>query len=210
MKSRIGILGGTFDPIHIGHLMLAECAREELGLDEVWLIPTGCSYQKKERSDGGQHLPTPAERLHMTELAIRGVPGFRCLDIEVKRGGDTYSYETLEELHALYPDREFFFIVGADCLFSIEGWKYPERIFRDCTIAAALRDDSDIEVMEAKAGQLQESYHARIVLLHFRRMQISSTEIRERAKSGKSIRFMVPDRLATYINDKGFYRDENS
>ena len=202
---RIGIMGGTFNPIHIGHLMLAECAREDLSLDEVWFVPTGCSYMKEEQLKGKRSMPLPSERLEMTELSLEGIPYFRCLDIEVKREGNTYSYETLEELKAACPEDRFFFIFGADCLYTIETWKNPERIFAVCDIAAAVRGDSSIRDMEDKIAWLQNTYDAHITLLKFRNLEISSTEIRERVKMGKSIKFMTPDKVVSYIKEKGFY-----
>ena len=120
---RIGIMGGTFDPIHVGHLMLAEWAAEEMELEEVWVVPTGVSYMKAEHG-----ILTGQERLHMAELATKGNAKLRCVAIEIDRKGYTYTYETLEQLKNQYPDTEFFFLVGADCLFSLENWKYPERI----------------------------------------------------------------------------------
>ena len=205
--SRIGIMGGTFNPIHIGHLMLAECAREELSLDEVWFIPTGCSYMKEKQLMRGNGMPLPEERLEMTELALENTPSFRCHDIEVKRAGNTYTYETLEELKRVNPEHQFFFIFGADCLYTIESWKEPERIFAACDIVAAVRGDSSLDAMEEKIAQLRHNYGARITLLPFRNLEISSTEIRERVKEGKSIRYMTPGRVISYIREKGFYSE---
>ena len=122
---KIGIMGGTFNPIHIGHLTLAQRVLDDLKLDEIWFIPTGCSYMKSNKD-----MVSPEERYHMTSLAIENHSQMKCLDIEIKRQGYTYSYETLEQLKNLYPQNVFYFIFGADCLFQIEEWKYPERIFR--------------------------------------------------------------------------------
>lgn len=205
--SRIGIMGGTFNPIHIGHLMLAECAREELVLDEVWFVPTGCPYMKEMELKTGKGMPLPEERLEMTGLAVRDTPYFCCLDIEVKRKGNTYSFETLEELQRLYPGHTFFFIFGADCLYTIENWREPERIFAACEIVAAVRGDASVGAMEEKAAQLYADYGARITLLPFRNLEISSTELRERVKNKKSIRYMTPDRVISYIEEKGFYSE---
>lgn len=131
---KMGIMGGTFNPIHTGHLLLAQWAMEEAGLDGVLFMPTGNSYMK----DKGEMLSGP-ERLVMTQLAIRDRECFYCSDLEVKRGGNTYTYETLESLQFLYPQAKLYFIVGADCLFSIENWYCPEKIFRCCTLLAASR-----------------------------------------------------------------------
>lgn len=200
-------MGGTFNPIHIGHLMLAECAREELSLDEVWFIPTGCSYMKAEQLMSGKGMPLPEERLEMTELALAGSVFFRCHDIEVKREGNTYTYETLEELKRVNPEHQFFFIFGADCLYAIENWKEPERIFAASDIVAAVRGDISLDAMGEKITQLQNDYGARITLLPFRNLEISSTEIRDRVKEGKSIRYMTPERVISYIEEKGFYSE---
>lgn len=199
---KIGILGGTFDPIHIGHLMLAEWAIAE-GLDEVWFIPSGQSYMKTDRDV----LPG-TERLRMTELAVMDNLSFRCLDIEVKRAGFTYSYETLEQLKETYPEDEFFFIVGADCLGAIENWKNPERLFACCTLFVAVRSDVPMELMEAQKLELEKKFHARIRWLPFLRMSISSTEVRRRLGQGQSVRYMVPDKVLEYILEKGYYHGQ--
>lgn len=198
-------MGGTFNPIHLGHLMLAECAREELLLEEVWFIPTGCSYMKTERQNGTGAMPSPRQRLEMTELALKSNKRFCCLDIEINREGSTYSYETLEELGCLYPGHRFYFILGADCLYTIDSWREPARIFAACDIVAAVRGDSPLEEMEAEAARLREKYGARITLLPFRNLEISSTEIRERVRNGKGIRYMTPENVIAYIEEKGFY-----
>lgn len=199
---KIGIMGGTFNPIHVGHLILAERAKEENQLDEIWLIPTGCSYMKKNTGV----LPGEA-RYKMVSLAVENQNWMKCLDIEIKRSGDTYSYETLEQLNKMYPDYEFYFIFGADCLFTIENWKYPERIFDSSKIIAAVRNDASVEEMEQKKKDLEEKYSAEIRLLMFPRLEISSTELRERIRKGKSVNYMIPDNVISYILENGFYKD---
>lgn len=199
---RIGIMGGTFDPVHMGHLMLAQWALEELSLDEVWLIPTGMSYMKAFR----QILPGE-ERLHMVQLAVMDNECFRCLDLEVLRTGYTYSYETLEELRDRYPEDEFYFILGADCLFTIEMWRAPERILNCCTLVASVRGEVNLAEMEAKRRELMQKFRPdrEIILLPFLSMSLSSTEIRERIRNGKSVRYLVPDRVLEYIREKELY-----
>lgn len=199
---KIGIMGGTFDPIHMGHLMLAEFARDEKGLDEIWFIPTGCSYMKSHNVISG------AERMKMTELAISDNSCMRCLDIEINREGHTYSYETLEELSGMHPNYEFYFIVGADCLFHIDTWKYPEKIFEKAKVLASIRDGASVGELQAKIDELSEKFDADIELLHFPRLEISSTDIRKRISEGKSIRYLVPDVCIEYIKEKGFYQNE--
>lgn len=203
---RIGIMGGTFNPIHIGHLLLAEWALDEARLDEVWIIPTGSPYMKSP-----EEILPGRERMHMVELAIRKNDAMRCLDMEIRREGPTYSYETLELLKATYPETSFYFIVGADCLFSIADWKCPERIFESCTLIAAVRDRTAMGEMDQKKRKLEKQFgesRVNIILLPFLSMSVSSTEIRRRIREGKSARYLVPDEVLAYIKEKGFYREK--
>lgn len=199
---KVGIMGGTFNPIHTGHLLLAEWAREALELEQVLFLPAGDPYLK----DPGEILPA-ADRLHMTELAIQGHPFFECLDLEVQRVGRTYTYETLMELRKSDPDAQFYFLCGADCLFSIENWKCPELIFQNCVLVASVRNDASPAAMEKKKQELWAKYQANILLLPFLNYSISSTEIRRRVAEGKTIRYLVPESVREYIIEKGFYRE---
>ena len=203
---RIGIMGGTFNPIHMGHMMLAEWVRDALRLDAVWFIPTGSSYMKDSR----EILPG-RERLHMVELAIRDNPFFECLDMEVAREGRTYSYETLEQLRAVYPEDIFYFIAGADCLLTIDSWKNPERIFSNCILAAAVRGDVSLKEMEKKKRELEQKFcsQGKIQLIPFLQLEVSSTEIRQRILQKRSIRYLVPDRVIAYIEEKGYYCEKD-
>lgn len=202
---KIGILGGTFNPIHWGHLLLAEWARDTFELEEVWFIPTGYSYMKAN----DEVLPGK-ERFHMVKLALEGNSFFRCLDMEIRRQGCTYSYETLEQLKHMYPDNDFYFIVGADCLFSIENWKCAERIFQSCTLTAAVRDRTSWNKLEDKRKELEQKFYCNIFLLPFVSLSVSSTEIRQRIRERKSVRYLVPDKVLKYIEEKGFYCEQKS
>ena len=200
---KIGIMGGTFDPIHIGHLLLAEWARDAGKLDEVWFVPTGQSYMKSDRDV----LPA-MERLHMVRMAVDGNSHLKCCDLETRREGYTYSYETMEQLKLLYPQDKFYFIVGADCLLSMENWKCPERLFASCTILGTVRGDVPMEELETKKEELKNRFNADIMLIPFLQLSISSSNIRERVSECISIRYMVPDNVAAYIEEKGFYREK--
>ena len=196
-------MGGTFNPIHIGHLALAQRVLEDLVLDEIWFIPTGYSYMKEDTD-----MVSPDERYYMTSLALEKQSRMKCLDIEIKRQGYTYTYETLEQLKKACPEYLFFFICGADCLFQIEKWKYPERIFQNCTIVASVRNGASVADMEAKIAELEKCFQTEIILYPFINLEISSTELRERVRAGKSIRYLVPDSVSAYIEQKGFYKED--
>ena len=144
----------------------------------------------------------------MVQLAIADNDRFRCLDIEIKRPGDSYSYETMEQLHREYPDHLFYFICGADCLFTMEHWKCADRLFAACEIIAAVRGDADMKGMQEKIRQLEEQFSAKIQLLSFRRIEISSSEIRARRSEGLSVRYLVPESVREYMEEKGLYLDE--
>jgi len=200
MWKRIGIMGGSFNPIHNGHLLLAQWAMEEAGLDGIIFMPTGNSYMKARE----EMLPGP-ERLAMTQLAIRDRECFFCSDLEIKRGGNTYTYETLESLQSMYPHARFYFIVGADCLFSIENWYCPKKIFQYCTLLAASRNGAPMEALEKKRRELAEIYDAQILLMAFPNLEISSTDIRHRCREGRSIQYLMPDSVREYIVQHHFY-----
>lgn len=200
---KIGIMGGTFDPIHIGHLLLGEFAYEDFGLEEIWFLPNGNPPHKltKETADALKH------RIEMVRLAIRDVPHFKLCLHEATQTCHSYTYKTMRELNRQYPEDEFYFILGADSLFAIEEWKYFREIFPTCTILAAMRDDKDIEDMLGQIRYLEAEYGARIELLRAPLLEISSTTIRMRASKEKSIYYMVPDAVADYIRQKRLYRE---
>lgn len=199
-KKRIGILGGTFNPIHVGHLRMAECAREAQNLDTVLIMPTGNSYMKN-----ASDILSGKTRLEMVKCSIDSNPYFEASDLEIRREGQTYTYETLEQLHSINPNAEFFFIVGADCLFSIERWYKPERIFEQCTLLAANRNAAPTQEILDKCKDLQNRFDAKIVLFDMPQMDISSSMIRNLKKNGKSIRYFVTDSVLDYINTKHLY-----
>lgn len=203
---KIAIMGGTFNPIHYGHLMLAEAVRSELRLDEVWMIPTGCSYLKREQRELEPGMPTPQERLYMTQLAVQGYTDYRVLDTEVRRPGYTYTCETLETLHAEYPDCEFYLILGADCMEQIEHWERPDEIFANAHVVAAGRGDITADSLQETLEHLREKFSADILPLRFRDLELSSSEIRSRIAAERSVRFMLPDKVLDYITERNFYR----
>lgn len=202
MRKRVGILGGTFNPIHLGHMLIAENAYETFDLDEILFIPTGKSYLKSDVLDS-------KTRITMTGVAIEDNPHFALSTIEVDRDGYSYSYETIAELKKNNPNTDYFFIVGADSLMYMENWKNPELIFPEVTVLVALRKGtSDVE-LKTKIDYLCEKFPGSdIRILPINEVAISSTEIRERVKEGKSIRYMVHYRVIEYINKYKIYSEE--
>lgn len=199
---KTGIIGGTFNPIHIGHLILAENAYDALNLDEVIFMPTGRSYLK----DPSKILSAEA-RLELLKAAIENNRHFSVSDYETKKAGNTYTYETLSELNDLYPDEELYFIIGEDSIYNIESWKEPRIIFDNCILVVAPREHEPDERLIDIKTHLEKKYSAKIVLLDAPDIDISSSMIRERIMNGISIRYYVPDKVASIIYEKGFYRD---
>lgn len=144
----------------------------------------------------------------MTKLAIAENPSFKAIDWEIEREGNTYSYETLEMLQKQYPNDRFYFIVGADCLFGMENWKNPHRLFKACTLAAAMRNEVSLTAMEEKKLELEQKFDAHIILIPFISMSISSTQIRNRIQEGLSVRYLLPEKVLNHIKEKGFYREK--
>lgn len=197
---KIGIMGGTFDPIHNGHLVLAACAYDNFNLDSVWFLPNGNPPHKVRKTD-------TKDRLEMVRLAIEKDERFLLNTYEVERTGTCYSYETLEAFHIRYPEHEFYFIVGADSLFSIESWKEPARVMKACTLLAACRDDKDSEDMQEQITYLEEKYEANICLMKSPHMDISSSDIRRMTSMEMNIRDRVPEKVAAYIQGHQLYKD---
>lgn len=200
MGKKIGIMGGSFNPIHNGHLLLAEEARESLGLDEIMFIPCGNPYMKDAAS-----ILNGEARFEMVELAIKENPYFYASKIELIRKGATYTCETLAELKKNDRNSDYYFILGTDALFSIESWKNPEFILQNSIIAVALRGNETEQETRTMAEQLKQKYKADIRILPARYIDISSSDIRLRIKTGKSIRYMIPDKVLAYITEKGLY-----
>ncbi len=199
-NSRIGILGGTFNPIHLAHLLIAESAGDYLGLEEVIFIPSGRSYMKADI-----RMPDAGVRYEMTRLAVSDNPLFSVSDLEMRRAGNTYTYETVEQLKELYPDKELCFIVGADTLFTMDTWMYPERIFQATSVAVAVRNDKSRPEVRTQMTHLAERYQAEICLLPIMNLEISSSDIRTRLSAGQSVRYMLPETVREYILNHQIY-----
>lgn len=200
-RIKTGILGGTFDPPHLGHLAMAEYARCALDLESVWFLPAGRIPHK----DSAHTLPA-AERLAMTRLAVAGNPAFRVEPLEAESGRFSYTFETLELLRQREPNRDFVFILGADSLDYMERWREPARIFRCCTVAVVGRTGFSKSRVEAKRQALAEQFGAVTRLVEMPRLEISSTEVRARLRQGLSVRYLAPDSVLAYIQERGLYQ----
>jgi len=185
---KIGIMGGTFDPIHIGHLVAAETVREALDLDEVWFMPSHIPPHKAEAGFSSD------ERLRMVELAISEQPAFRTLDIELRRGGVSYSADTMETLTGQYPDDDFHFIIGTDMVNYLPKWERIEDLAKMTRFAAVGRAGYVLD-----RSVLPEAVAEVIDHVDMPQLEISSTEIRERLKSGRSARYLVPGKVYDYL-----------
>ncbi len=200
ITKRVGIMGGTFNPIHIGHLIVAEAAYEAYGLDEVLFVPSGHSYMKEQ-----SEILDAKKRVHMTGLAIEDNPHFALSTIEIERDGNSYSYETLESLRKQNPTTEYYFIVGADTLFDLERWKHPEILLPSCTILVAVRNGVSVTKMREHADYLEEKFGGHIELLPTKHIDISATDIRKRISENRDARYMVPDAVLEYIHKNNLY-----
>lgn len=189
--SKIGIFGGTFDPIHFGHLITAQSVIELRNLEKVIFIPAFISPHKSNVK-----TTSPEDRLNMIKLAVKGISFFDYSEIEIKKGGVSYTVDTLRELKNKYDEIEF--IIGYDNIFSINTWKEPDEIFKLGKIIVLKRKSSH-------PPQFQDKYYHQAVFVQTRGIEISATDIRERVKNGKPINFLVPTSVMEYIYNHKLY-----
>lgn len=201
MKKK-GIMGGTFDPLHIAHLIIAERAYEDFGLDSVILMPAGIPPHKPGRTGASDK-----DRLEMARIAADGNPHLECSDYEMLKAGKSYTYETLEHFKVTEPDTELYFILGGDSLRDLHKWMKPERICQSAVILAAIRDNVDPSDFDELIRERNLTYNADIRLLRTPNIDISATDIRNRVKEGRSIRYLVTSEIEEYIKEHGLYLD---
>ena len=203
MNKRIGIMGGTFNPIHYGHLLLAETAYHEFSLDEVMIMPNKSPVYKKVHS-----LIKDEDRLAMIKLAIEGNVHFRLSTIEFEREGHTYTIDTINKLTSTFPENEYYFIMGADSLFQFESWKKPEEILEKVNILVAGRSEKSYNEIDSQIDYLQSVYGCgHIEYLHSPNLEISSHNIRKRISNKQSIKYLVPEAVEKYIIENNLYGD---
>jgi nicotinate-nucleotide adenylyltransferase len=198
--SRVGVLGGTFNPPHLGHLLIAQEALHQLGLDRVLLMPVATPPHKEAHGD-----PGPEARYAMCQLAIDGDERFAASDLEIRRGGSSYTVDTLRALHGTYPEAELTFIVGGDMAASLPTWREPSEVVSLARLAVAEREGAlRADILERLAtipGAAE-----RVEFFDLPRIDFSSSLVRRRVAAGQPITYLVPDPVAEYIAQHGLYR----
>lgn len=201
--ANIGIVGGTFDPIHNGHLLLGRQAYEEYHLDAIWYMPSGQPPHKKSRI-----ITDAKSRCDMVSLAIQGNNHFFLSEFETARAGNTYTAQTLKLLKEAYPEHEFSFIIGADSLYEIEHWYHPEQVLSSVTILVAEREyPKEHPSVDWQIAYLTEKYSCDIRKLHCEELDISSEEIRRMIRCGEEISEYVPEKVGEYILCRHLYQE---
>ncbi len=195
----IGVLGSAFNPPHLGHLALAQEALWQLGLAEVILVPTGLAPHKRIADDPGREA-----RMQMTRLAAADDDRFSVSRAEVERDGPSYTYETLEALAQERGDRELVFVMGADAAVGLESWRNPERVVELASLAVARR--AGVSDADVATGMRSLGCEGRATMLEMPQFGVSSSAVRERAKQGRPLRYLVPDSVARFIEERGTYR----
>lgn len=198
--AKIGLYGGTFNPIHEAHIHLVKDFADQLGLDHVLLMPT---FQPPHKQ--AHQLASPEDRLAMCRLAAAGDKRLQVSDLEIQRAGKSYTAQTLEELHQLYPDCQWYLLMGEDMFLTIDHWRWPEEIYRLATLCAAPRSPDGMARLEEYA-QFLHTRGAKTVLCSIRYLAISSTMVREAVAEGRSLDGWVSSAVARYIQEKGLYR----
>jgi nicotinate-nucleotide adenylyltransferase len=204
---KIGILGGSFDPVHLGHLLVAETCREQCRLDEVWFLPAAQPPHKLHRS-----LTAASHRLAMLQLAVAGHPALRVSPLEVDRGGISYTVQTLRELNSRHPEAEWFFLMGADSLQDLPTWREPAAICRlaiPVVVRRAGSAEPDLAVLKhVTTPERLEAIRQNQVEMPM--VEFSSTAIRQAIGAGRSIRYQTPRAVEMYIEAHGLYRQQES
>lgn len=206
---RIGVFGGTFDPVHLGHLILAEQAREQGRLDEVWFVPAASPPQKQ-----GQAITRFEMRVEMVALAIAGNPAFRINEIEKERPGPSFTVDTLTELRRRHPHDTFYLLIGGDSLADLPDWYDPVGILAQAGLLVMARPGVPLVSAEQLRRQLGDKMAADVPLslevINAPVIDIASRDLRARVAQGRSIRYVVPRAVEAYVSDKGLFREHKS
>ncbi|WP_026281386.1 nicotinate-nucleotide adenylyltransferase [Paenibacillus massiliensis] len=191
---KVGIMGGTFDPIHIGHMLAAEAARDGYALDQIWFMPSHIPPHKRAAGATGE------QRLAMTREAVACNSAFEVLDLEIRRGGVSYTIDTIRALQELHPDKDFYFIIGADMVNYLAAWEQIEELASRITFIGLRRPGFELAL-----DLLPPFLHNKVLLADMPVVDISSTDIRERLATGHSVRYMIPESVYEYIRKGRMY-----
>ncbi|SHJ82434.1 nicotinate-nucleotide adenylyltransferase [Paramaledivibacter caminithermalis] len=201
---KIGLMGGTFDPIHYGHLVLAEQIRTRFNLDKVYFIPVGIPPHKQ-----GKKITSSKHRYFMTLLATITNPYFEISKIEIEDDGISYTVNTIKKFKETVDyNAELYFITGADAIYELESWKNVKELLGLCNFIAASRPGIDEDKLKSKIKDLKEKYNGNIILTSVPALAISSTDIRNRVKKGESIKYITPESVEYYIYKNSLYLEE--
>lgn len=200
---RKGILGGTFDPIHNGHLFIAHEAVHELQLDQLIFMPSGRPPHKTNKD-----ITEGSIRYGLIETAIRNEPKFDISDYELKKNGLSFTYQTVEYFKQIDPDTEWFFITGVDCLMELSTWRNVDRIFKVCNLVVFNRSGYNKGDIDARVKELEALYQTKINFLNIPILEISSTYIRKSIQTGKTVRPLVPESVYQILLELGLYKQE--
>lgn len=204
-ENNITIMGGSFNPIHLGHLEMVKAAHTEYGLDNIVFMPNKSTYYK----DNARFAPDE-DRINMIRLAIEGYPYLSISDMEIRRGGVTHTIDTIRELKKEDPDRKIYFIIGGDSLEWVEKWVDADELLGSVTFLTAVRGKTDRDRSKDIIRDIYSRHSdAAILLLNMKECDISSTDIRERAAEGKSLKKLVPASVEEYIKNHNLYRGIN-
>lgn len=199
---KYGIFGGSFNPIHYGHLMICEYIKEEMGLDKVIFIPTGNPPHKEIEVSA-------KDRYEMVKTAISPNPDFDISDIETTRVKLSYTVDTIRELKEIYKEEKLYFIIGMDSLFQLKTWKKIKDLSSEIEFVVAKRPGYlDDEKINREIKYLKENFGTKIILVETPLYEISSTDLRDRIKKGKSLRYLIPKKVLNYIEESEFYKNE--
>lgn len=199
-RNLIGIFGGTFDPFHSGHLKALQRFSEKFDFEKILVVPTGIPPHKMQKSE-----VSADDRLEMTKRGVASVKNAEVWDFEIRNGGKSYTYLTLEEATRLYPEREFVFFAGSDMFLTVHCWKHPDKITKLAKLAVFSRTGDDFEALEQQKTFLEETYGAECFLFYEQPVAVSSTEIRTLLQTGSASAYL-PAAVENYIKEKGLYR----
>lgn len=196
---KLGIIGGSFNPIHQGHLIMGEIARESLDLDKLVYIPLGQPSHKDPKE-----IEDPKHRLNMLDLALKDNSRFSVSKVDIERGGTTYTIDTIKDIKKVYPKADLYFLIGGDSLKGLKNWKAIEELSRITSFVLIDRRE-DLDYIEEEISYLAEKFASKIIRVKSPLIEISSTDIRTRLRMGKSIKYLVPKEVEDYIYKNKLY-----